>query len=55
METYRKCSKMGGNIGIFNSGNNEEKQRKKQTEKILNQTVRGLMPTVQEGFFQLNG
>ena len=32
-------------MALFNSGNNEEKQRKKQAEKILDETVGGLMPT----------
>lgn len=32
-------------MALFNSGNNEQKQRKKQAEKILDETVGGLMPS----------
>ena len=32
-------------MALFNSGDKEQKQRKKQAEKILDQTVGGLMPT----------
>ena len=32
-------------MALFNRGNNEQKQKKKQAEKILNKTVGGLMPT----------
>ena len=32
-------------MGLFNSGNDEQKQRKKQAEKILDTLVGGLMPT----------
>lgn len=32
-------------MALFNSGNDEEKQRKKHAEKILNEIVGGLMPT----------
>lgn len=32
-------------MALFDSGNNEQKQRKKQAEKILDQTVGGLMPS----------
>ncbi len=32
-------------MGLFDSGSNEQKQKRKQTEKILDQTVGGLMPS----------
>lgn len=32
-------------MALFNSGDNEQKQKKKQAEKILDDTVGGLMPT----------
>ena len=32
-------------MALFNSGNNEQKQKKKQAEKILDKTVGGLMPS----------
>lgn len=32
-------------MALFNSGNDEQKQKKKQAEKILDQTVGGLMPS----------
>jgi len=36
---------------LFNSRNNEQKQRKKQTEKIFDETVYGLMSTCTRIFF----
>ena len=39
-------------MGLFNSGNDEQKQRKKQAEKILDTLVGGLMPSrVRMDFF----
>lgn len=32
-------------MALFNSGDNEQKQRKKQAEKILDELVGGMMPT----------
>ncbi len=32
-------------MALFNSGDNEQKQRKKQVEKILDELVGGMMPT----------
>ncbi len=43
-------------MALFNSGNNEKKQRKKQAEKILDKTVGGLMPSsTRIAFFQRMG
>ena len=40
-------------MALFNSGNNEQKQKKKQTEKVLDELVGGLMPTrTRMAFFQ---
>lgn len=32
-------------MALFNNGDNEQKQRKKQAEKILDELVGGMMPT----------
>ena len=32
-------------MALFNSGNNEQKQKKKEAEKILDELVGGMMPT----------
>ncbi|MFR1957188.1 MAG: hypothetical protein ACLU4F_06115 [Methanobrevibacter smithii] len=41
-------------MALFNSGDNEQKQRKKQAEKILDELVGGMMPTrTRIAFFSL--
>lgn len=43
-------------MALFGSGNNEQKQKKKQAEKILDELVGGLMPTsTRIAFFQRMG
>lgn len=40
-------------MALFNSSSKEEKQRKKEAEKVLDKTVGGLMPTAtRKAFFK---